>query len=107
MDIPDDTLSALRVMRFGPEALSCHVDEFRALKYLGQRGKELTDELATRFEGAVARCERVARPRGIARSFAIDRERPDGIALAGSSLVLTGATSPATSMAAPLPACLR
>lgn len=90
MDIPDDTLSALRVMRFGPETLSCHVDEFRALKYLGQRGQELTDELATRFEGAVARCERVARPRGIARSFAIDRERPDGIALAGSSLVLTG-----------------
>lgn len=77
-------------MRFGPEALSCHVDERRALKYLGQHGHELTDELATRFEDAIARCERIAQPHGIARSFAIDREHPDGIVLESSSLILTG-----------------
>lgn len=83
-------MNALGIVRFGPEALSCHVDERRALKYLGQRGHELTDELAARFEDAVARCEAIAQPRGIARSFALDRSHPDGIALEGSSLVLTG-----------------
>lgn len=83
-------MNALGIVRFGPKALSCHVDERRALKYLGQRGHELTDELAVRFEDAVVHCEAVAQPRGIARSFALDRLHPDGIALEGTSLVLTG-----------------
>lgn len=83
-------IGGLRVVRFGPEALSCHVDEFRALKYLGQHGQELTDELAIRFQDAIRLCERVAQPRGVARSFTIDCEHPDGIVLEGSSLVLTG-----------------
>lgn len=78
------------IVRFGPEAFSCHVDERRALKYLGQHGHELTDDLAARFQDAVARCEHIAQPRGIARSFMIDRSLPDGIALEGTSLVLTG-----------------
>lgn len=85
----DESMNALGIVRFGPEALDCHVDEFRALKYLGQRGQELTDELADRFQDAIRLCESIARPRGIARSFALER-RADGIALAGSSLVLTG-----------------
>ena len=90
MSTDEGCIGGLRIVRFGPEALSCHVDERRALKYLGQHGHELTDELATRFEDAIARCERIAQPRGIARSFAIDREHPDGIALEGSNLILTG-----------------
>ena len=81
MSADERDIDGLRVVRFGPEALSCHVDERRALKYLGQRGHELTDELATRFQDAVARCERIAQPRGIARSFAIEHELSDGIAL--------------------------
>lgn len=83
-------MNALGIVRFGPEALSCHVDERRALKYLGQRGHELTDELAARFADAVRNCEAIAQPRGIARSFTLDRSHPDGIAHEGSSLVLTG-----------------
>lgn len=90
MSADERDIDGLRVVRFGPEALSCHVDERRVLKYLGQRGHELTDELATRFQDAVARCERIAQPRGIARSFAIEHELSDGIALEGSGLVLTG-----------------
>ena len=31
----DGSTEALGIVRFGPEALDCHVDEFRALKYLG------------------------------------------------------------------------
>lgn len=85
----DGSTEALGIVRFGPEALDCHVDEFRALKYLGQRGQELTDELADRFQDAIRLCESIARPRGIARSFALER-RADGIALAGNTLVLTG-----------------
>ena len=30
----DGSTEALGIVRFGPEALDCHVDEFRALKYL-------------------------------------------------------------------------
>lgn len=86
----DESMNALGIVRFGPEALNCHVDEFRALKYLGQRGQKPTDELADRFQDAIRLCESIARPRGVARSFAIDRGHPDGIALAGSALVLTG-----------------
>lgn len=62
----DESMNALGIVRFGPEALDCHVDEFRALKYLGQRGQELTDELADRFQDAIRLCESIARPRGVA-----------------------------------------
>lgn len=90
MSADEGDIGGLRIVRFGPETLSCHVDEFRALKYLGRHGQELTDELAIRFQNAIRLCERVAQPRGVARSFTIDREHPDGIVLEGSSLVLTG-----------------
>lgn len=76
-------------MRFGPEALDCHVDEFRALKYLGQRGQELTTNSRTAsktpFASANPSPGRAASPVG----FALER-CADGIALVGSSLVLTG-----------------
>ena len=85
----DGSTEALGIVRFGPEALDCHVDEFRALKYLGQRGQELTDELADRFQDAIRLCESIARPRGVARSFALER-CADGIALESGALVLTG-----------------
>lgn len=90
MSTDEGGIGGLRIVRFGPETLSCRVDEFRALKYLGQRGQELTDELEIRFQDAIRLCERVARPRGIARSFTIDRERSGDIAIADSALVLPG-----------------
>lgn len=90
MSTDEGDIGGLHAVCFGPEALSCRVDEFRALKYLGQRGQGLSDELAIRFQDAIRLCERVAQPRGIARSFAINRERLDGIALKGSNLILTG-----------------
>lgn len=90
MDATDKIPNGLRIVRFGPEELSCAVDVHRARVYLGQHGHALEGELEGRFEAAVRACESTAHPRGMARSFALGRIDADGVALEGSSLVLTG-----------------
>ncbi|MEI3376498.1 MAG: hypothetical protein V8R08_01420 [Coriobacteriales bacterium] len=90
MDAADNILNGLRIVRFGPEDLPCAVDVHRARVYLGQHGHPLDGELEARFEAAVRDCESTARPRGMGRSFALDRSHADGIALVHSPLVLTG-----------------
>lgn len=79
-------------VQFGPQALSCTVDVPRALRYLGQRRQELPEHLEQRLEAAAARCAQTARPRGVARVYALrgaEGEQP--LQLAGTGVALPGA----------------
>lgn len=42
------------------------------LRYLGHAGQEVTPELETRIRAAMARCDKVARPMVVSRTFAAD-----------------------------------
>lgn len=87
-------------------ALSCRVDRAEALRYLGYRGQELTDDLAGRIDGVIARVERDLRPDGIFAVFPVRRAGEDGtgkrdaardgavprVELEGANVVLEGAS---------------
>lgn len=46
-------------------ALACRVDRAEALRYLGYRGQELTEELESRIDGAIQSAESGLRPDGV------------------------------------------
>lgn len=103
----DGSTEALGIVRFGPEALDCHVDRVPCPQVpRASCGSRATDELADRFQDAIRLCESIAPAARRRRSFALER-RADGIALESGALVLTDATSPATSMAVRSRACWR
>ena len=60
-----------------------------ALRYMGYRGQELSEELNREIESVLQEACEIARPRGTASRFGLER-LPSGIRLAGTSLVLTG-----------------
>lgn len=84
-----DICNVLRIVRFGPCALDCDVDIDRALAYLGRHRHVLPDDLQSRLEGIAASCERESRPRGMARTFRLERVG-DAIRIANTDLMLTG-----------------
>lgn len=87
-------------------ALSCRVDRAETLRYLGYRGQELTDDLAGRIDGVIARVERDLRPDGLFAVFPVRNAGEDGasegvsshdgavprVELEGASVVLEGAS---------------
>ena len=68
------------------------VDRAEVLRYLGHRGQELGSELDRRIDEAIARCVEVARPRGVTRSFEVERTSSSGdhVELRGAALSLDG-----------------
>lgn len=68
------------------------VDRAEVLRYLGHRGQEIEGGLDRRIDEVIARCIEVARPRGVVRSFEVDRaaSTDDHVALHGTVLALDG-----------------
>lgn len=69
------------------------VDRDEALRYLGYRGQEVTDELLARMDAVMGRCEEMLRPDGRFSVHPIAREERRGvpaIVLGGTNLVFEG-----------------
>lgn len=65
------------------------IDRTEALRYLGYTGQQMDASLEDRFAQAVARCEEVSNPGFTYRVFPVEG-LPEGIRLAGTTLVLKG-----------------
>lgn len=69
------------------------VDKEEALRYLGYRGQEVTDELLARMDAVMRRCEQELRPDGRFAIYPVVKTESNGapaIALEGSNLVFEG-----------------
>lgn len=65
--------------RWRTVAISVHSE---TLRYLGYRGQRIAPELDVRIDDAIARCEVIARPKSVRRSFSPDEVRYPGNDLA-------------------------
>ena len=60
------------------------------LRYLGYRGQDLSEDLETRLDEAMAHCLEVARPLAALRSYRVVRVERDEVVLDGTTLRLSG-----------------
>lgn len=77
------------VINGGKTPINAQVDEKDALRYLGHRGQPLGEDLAVVFQNVAAKVNAL-QATGVAKQFPVARVTPEGVQLAGASLVLPG-----------------
>ena len=77
------------VINGGKSPINAQVDEKDALRYLGHRGQPLGEDLAVVFQNVAAKVNAL-QATGVAKQFPVARVAPEGVRLAGTSLVLPG-----------------
>lgn len=77
------------VINGGKSPINAQVDEKDALRYLGHRGQPLGEDLAVVFQNVAAKVNAL-QATGVAKQFPVARVAPEGVQLAGTSLVLPG-----------------